>query len=1219
MALLLNNIQSEFGLTGALQAGSWTLGDSGVWISGTANGRCFVSSMADANEGNVDQTLILEHPSSCGKLMETFGETLVYGGVQETHKANVRGFLRRYDLSTQTALSTIALDELEYPISGAGSDRSLLYVASLNLNHPQEKAQMDHKYEDWMLGRAVLPRTDISSSMTIQAMEVQGDGTVVWQTEWKAAVPGVMEIATVLPAGILDTPNYLIVSGSTFGIGRGFGDVDEPGDYDGFVTLLDKTTGDLWNSNSSKRIGTTKDDWILGMCHDDTKGTEAQDVYIVGATKGSFQGSEATPSNGNTWAFVQKFTISKTGNIETAWMHAFDTQTTSLASNCVVDSGNVFVGGTITGGGAISDTTAALGDTDVWLAEFDTTTGDLGWVDQYGSIDDDQLAELMLVGGDLGVYAETYGDWFNHRTNNKQQFVLSRYSLDDGSLMEEDGGVMTNVNQPQDDDGDDFVDDYIDDALMPQEEGEEKYDDDLPPDATPQDDTLAIQDDDDDGDINDPHQGGDGTDNHPMEGDVDDIIQEDDDFPEDLKPSTDYDPSTQEEETNLQVEVAMAPASAPTVVSEVPPVVLDQTKQGASQSGFLPNYGETNGQDNDTRDNGKENTSSNNNDFVTGVVFHGKGFQSNIGPSYAGGMIYDFTRDAVVVSGQTYPTSDITQGQCIILEIPIIILRVTQQQNLETLSSCSPIIEMGNELYVSGIQDIGPDASIPQKGIVSSFHWDIQRPDWNSIIASKVLNGEDDSNADAAVLVPMAMAVGDSDGTTTYVASMVSQDGEFSQTHLANQAVNKEGFPNFTTGGHLKYGSSYSVAVDRLTKDDHNNLIKSDSILTIKPKDDDGLLFLSGMEMVGNSLIVVGSTTGNVDILGKSSSIDNLMDGFLVKIDTSTGFKQATRLNPFTDTNDWIMNICSQYEDQVYVVGATMVNENDSVFAFVAKINMETMGPVWTQQLKVKGEGTASAFGCRVLPNHQEPWVYVAGLVKNGSVMDYHGTQSYGSDDVFVAQLNTSNGKIRWLKQLGSSGHESLARNGGISVDMDGNAILYGDTTGELYRSRSPQEEHASFEKQQRFQSDLFVVTLNKSDGSYAITVEESRKGAVVTTVLVGLVVAIALVLGSVFCRKRWALRWLVNEMSSDRANDERSGLIVYNSDETSDGKLLKAVDKDDQALRQNAKSLLLTMNQERKSQRNLLVSQPNIFPSQEESLKGGEDSSWDRPGRNFV
>jgi hypothetical protein len=54
---------------------------------------------------------------------------------------------------------------------------------------------------------------------------------------------------------------------------------------------------------------------------------------------------------------------------------------------------------------------------------------------------------------------------------------------------------------------------------------------------------------------------------------------------------------------------------------------------------------------------------------------------------------------------------------------------------------------------------------------------------------------------------------------------------------------------------------------------------------------------------------------------------------------------------------------------------------------------------------------------------------------------------------------------------------------------MDGHAIIYGDTTGELFRARSVFGRTHRVDSP-KGSSDIFVITLEKSDGSYASTVE---------------------------------------------------------------------------------------------------------------------------------
>jgi hypothetical protein len=85
--------------------------------------------------------------------------------------------------------------------------------------------------------------------------------------------------------------------------------------------------------------------------------------------------------------------------------------------------------------------------------------------------------------------------------------------------------------------------------------------------------------------------------------------------------------------------------------------------------------------------------------------------------------------------------------------------------------------------------------------------------------------------------------------------------------------------------------------------------------------------------------------------------------------------------------------------------------------------------------------------------------------------------ESAGGDDIFVAQISTLNGQLRWLKQAGSNGDDRVARGGGIKADNNGNAIVYGDTTGDFFRMRKSAKD-----KKER-NSDLFVMLFDKHYG----------------------------------------------------------------------------------------------------------------------------------------
>ena len=51
-----------------------------------------------------------------------------------------------------------------------------------------------------------------------------------------------------------------------------------------------------------------------------------------------------------------------------------------------------------------------------------------------------------------------------------------------------------------------------------------------------------------------------------------------------------------------------------------------------------------------------------------------------------------------------------------------------------------------------------------------------------------------------------------------------------------------------------------------------------------------------------------------------------------------------------------------------------------------------------------------------------------------------------------LCNTSGSDGAMQWMTQFGSTADDHLSRGVGITADRSGNLILYGDTTGALYR-----------------------------------------------------------------------------------------------------------------------------------------------------------------------
>ena len=99
--------------------------------------------------------------------------------------------------------------------------------------------------------------------------------------------------------------------------------------------------------------------------------------------------------------------------------------------------------------------------------------------------------------------------------------------------------------------------------------------------------------------------------------------------------------------------------------------------------------------------------------------------------------------------------------------------------------------------------------------------------------------------------------------------------------------------------------------------------------------------------------------------------------------------------------------------------------------------------------------------------------------MENGATVDQGDQKSAGRDDIFVAKLSTRDGNLAWMKQVGSNGDDRIANGGGVKVDANGNAVVYGDTNGSLFRTRTSDgctEHH----------SDLFTMIFDKQDGAHS-------------------------------------------------------------------------------------------------------------------------------------
>jgi len=244
--------------------------------------------------------------------------------------------------------------------------------------------------------------------------------------------------------------------------------------------------------------------------------------------------------------------------------------------------------------------------------------------------------------------------------------------------------------------------------------------------------------------------------------------------------------------------------------------------------------------------------------------------------------------------------------------------------------------------------------------------------------------------------------------------------------------------------------------------------------------------------------------------------------------------------------------------------------------AYATKIEIDTenghVGPVWTTQLYAKNmpsgrlqDTFTEALGCHLIDSHPDT-MYIAGTVYNGGLMEYSSMttaqQSAGGDDVWVAKLATEDGSIEWIRQIGSSGSDKLARTNGLEVDVHGHAIVYGETTGEMFRRKSwdSPDEH-DYNDDSGSSSDVFVTTFDRVSGASESTIEnddQSSSGYILEKGTIGVVVAIIVlivIMVPLFCRCRRRRRKSKYKRSRRRPKRtniqyERELTNIYNNDD---------------------------------------------------------------------
>ena len=517
------------------------------------------------------------------------------------------------------------------------------------------------------------------------------------------------------------------------------------------------------------------------------------------------------------------------------------------------------------------------------------------------------------------------------------------------------------------------------------------------------------------------------------------------------------------------------------------------------------------------------------------------------GAVYAGSV--DYSSNDVFITGITYGTNGddhSKQAQCFVSKIASEEIGKhsetisTALGDGKTMQSCHSISVLHDPLkpgvgsirpfVVAGTSD--PKAAIGSADQPSGFvvtlkqEKDGEFPFKDSVLTDGTTNGVSYPVSIKYVWGQYADGTGDrfneANDRIAYVASLTSFT-------MAKNPKNKElmlgseNQPNWMK--YYKYGSSFDLTLQKFDMPGATGDME-ESWTRIYPVDVNSQtqtkpeVFVGGMilkrRVKKDFLIVAGSTSGTGEVYGDALPGTTDEDGFIAVFSGHTGelrniptgqpnYRATAR--PGTAETDLILGICDDpnHPDHFYIVGATgdpasmgdQIRTNlavrhshpGSLHGFVQKMELNKLEPVWgktwsasfgTNDSKLS---TTAGYGCKVIGDGS---LYVAGVAEDGAQItrDIESNDDY--DDIIAMRL-TAEGDVEWIKQFGSdNGNEELARSGPVAVDHEENLIIFGDTTGSLFRKREDETDNTS---------DIFVATLSKEDGSHDRTVPRNHNG----------------------------------------------------------------------------------------------------------------------------
>eukprot|EP00980_Cylindrotheca_fusiformis_P018129 scaffold5841_cov81-Cylindrotheca_fusiformis.AAC.1 len=451
-------LQADFG--SVTYAGGLVVQNNVAYITGQVGAyNCFVGAVSLASqklqflskqiiEGAICQSLTMD-PHNRLLLLATseegglYTETRPAGTTKATQYGLIAPLLFNGDGSSATLMAGLLMhdDAVQYPkaIVLDPNHQNFAYVASM---HSDSDQQNTHTTIDGEPNFTVLRKYGTSYFVTVQRImmdEQYNFKKSSWLKEYAVKPDGAV-VEEVVVSNMLWNMGGLVLVGYTKGSGDVFG-VESSGFISGFITRFDPDTGLV--QGTPRRISfdqDNQDSYLLDACS-----TSDGAIFVAALT-----GTDITIARINAMTF------------ETEWVSPLMTSTSARGLICRVDDVKnvVYLAGVVTDGGTLTDSlsrnTTSLGKDDIFVAQFKSDNGSPTWMKQYGTTQQDRIADLQILPDNHGLvlYGDTAGSLMAQATG-KNAIWLGYVLFNDAFLettevsnLGNDGGDDVRISQP---------------------------------------------------------------------------------------------------------------------------------------------------------------------------------------------------------------------------------------------------------------------------------------------------------------------------------------------------------------------------------------------------------------------------------------------------------------------------------------------------------------------------------------------------------------------------------------------------------------------------------------------------------------------------------------------------------------------------------------------------------------------------------------------------